>query len=175
MTDRAKERSAFCTRRGLFQFTRMPFGLSGAPSSFCRLMQIVLREHLWKICLSYLDRTQHELLERLRTVLDRLRQAGLKVKPSKCALFRTEIHFLGHQVSIRGIEPMADKIEAIQNWPTPKCLRDVRSFYGLASYYRKFVRNFAAIAEPLSRLSRKQARFEWSSDCLLYTSDAADE
>jgi len=170
MSDRAKERSAFCTRRGLFQFTRMPFGLSGAPSSFCRLMQIILREHLWKICLSYLDdiiifgRTQHELLERLRTVLDRLRQAGLKVKPSKCALFRTEIHFLGHQVSIRGIEPMADKIEAIQNWPTPKCLRDVRSFYGLASYYRKFVRNFAAIAEPLSRLSRKQARFEWSSE-----------
>jgi len=134
MSDRAKERSAFCIRRGLFQLTRMPFGLSGAPGSFCRLMQIILREHLWKICLSYLDdiiifgRTQRQLLERLRTVLDRLRQAGLKVKPSKCALFRTEIHFLGHQVSIRGIEPMADKTEAIQNWPTPKCLRDVRYF-----------------------------------------------
>jgi len=100
----------------------------------------------------------------LRTVLDRLRQAGLKVKPSKCALFRTPIHFLGHQVSIRGIEPTADKIETIQNWPTSKCLRDVRAFYGLASYYRKFVRNFAVTAQPLSRLSRKQARFEWSSE-----------
>jgi len=79
MTDRAKERSAFCTRRGLFHFTRMPFGLSGAPGSFCRLMSIVLRDLLWVICLCYLDdiviyaRTPEELLERLRTVLDRLR------------------------------------------------------------------------------------------------------
>ena len=102
MTDRAKERSAFCTRRGLFHFTRIPFGLSGAPGSFCCLMSIVLRDLLWVICLCYLDdiviyaRTPEELLERLRTVLDRLREVGLKAKPSKCELFRTEIKFLGH-------------------------------------------------------------------------------
>ena len=106
MTDRAKERSAFCTRRGLFHFTRMPFGLSGAPGSFCRLLSIVLlRDLLWVICLCYLDdiviyaRTPEELLERLRTVLDRLHEVGLKAKPSKCELFRTEIKFLGHLVS----------------------------------------------------------------------------
>ena len=170
MTERAKERSAFCTRRGLFQFTRMPFGLSGAPGSFCRLMQIVLRDHLWTICLCYLDdivvfaKTPQELLERLRTVLDRLRQVGLKVKPSKCDLFRTEIKFLGHMVSAYGIEPLPDKIETIQDWPTPKCLRDVRAFFGLASYYRRFVQGFATIAEPLTSLTKKHIHFDWNDE-----------
>ena len=99
MTDRAKERSAFCTRRGLFQFTRMPFGLSGAPGSFCRLMSIVLRDLLWVVCLCYLDdivvfaRLPQKLLKLLRIVLDRLRDVGLKAKPSKCKLFKTEIKF----------------------------------------------------------------------------------
>ena len=104
MTDRAKERSAFCTRRGLFQFTRMPFGLAGAPASFCRLMSNVFKDYLWKICLCYLDdiivfaRTPEELLERLRIILNRLREVGLKVKPSKCVLFKRDIEFLGHLV-----------------------------------------------------------------------------
>jgi len=134
MTDRAKERSAFCTRRGLFHFTRMPFGLSGAPASFCRLMSIVLRDLLWVICLCYLDdiviyaRSPEELLERLRTVLDRLREVGLKAKLSKCELFRTEIKFLNHLVSADGINPMPDKLDAIRDWPVPHCLKDVRSF-----------------------------------------------
>jgi len=96
ITDRAKERSAFCTRRGLFQFTLLPFGLSGTPGSFCRLMSIVLRGLLWVVCLCYLDdivvfaRSPQELLERLRVVLDGLRDVGLKAKPSKCELFKTD-------------------------------------------------------------------------------------
>ena len=94
MTDRAKERSASCTRRRLFQFTRMPFGLAGAPASFCRLMSQVFKDHLWKICLSYLDDILVLLLERLRIILDRLREVGLKVKPSKCVLFKRDIEFL---------------------------------------------------------------------------------
>ena len=125
MTDRAKERSAFCTRRGLFQFTRMPFGLSGAPGSFCRLMSIVLRDLLWVLCLCYLDdivvfaRSPQELLERLRIALDRLRDVGLKANPSKCELFKTEIKFLGHMVSADGINPLPDKLEVIRDWPVP--------------------------------------------------------
>lgn len=170
MTERAKERSAFCTRRGLFHFTRMSFGLAGAPSSFCRLMSIVLRDLLWKVCLCYLDdivifaRTPEELLERLRIVLDRLREVGLKVKPSKCALFKTQINFLGHLISEHGVEPQPEKIKAIQEWPRPKCVRDVRAFYGLASYYRKFVKGFATIAEPLTKLTQKYVHFEWTEE-----------
>ena len=170
LTERAKERSAFCTRRGLFQFTRMPFGLCGAPSTFCRLMEIVLSDLKWRIGLYYLDdiiiyaRSPQELLQRLRTVLDLVREVGLQVKLTKCVLFQTEIHFLGHQVSENGAEPLPDRIEAIQNWPTTHCIRDVRAFFGLASYYRKFVCDFALITEPLSWLTQKQAKFEWTQE-----------
>ena len=170
MTDRAKERSAFCTRRGLYQFTRMSFGLCNAPATFCRLMHHVLRDYLWQICLFYVDdiilfaRTQHELLQRFNLILNRLRDVGLKVKPSKCSLFKTQVAFLGHLVSEHGIDPMPDKLQAIKDWPTPKCLRDVRAFYGLASYYRRFVKSFATKSEALTRLMRKNATFCWTSE-----------
>ena len=169
-SERAKERSAFCTRRGLFCFTRMPFGLSNAPSTFCRLMHIILADLLYIQCLCYLDDiivfadTQEELLERLDNVLTRLRQHGLKAKPSKCVLFKTPIEFLGHLVSADGIEPQPEKLAAIRDWPTPHCLRDVRAFYGLCSYYRRFVRNFADVAEPLSKLTKKGVPFQWTDE-----------
>ena len=87
----------------------------------------------------------------------------MKLKPSKCCLFQTRISFLGHSISADGVEPQTDKLEAIKNFPTPKCVRDVRAFYGLASYYRRFVKNFAKIAEPLSSLTKKtQSKFEWT-------------
>ena len=106
-----------------------------------------------------------ELLERLRTVLDRLSEVGLNVKPSKCELFKTEIKFLGHLVNAHGVSPLPEKLEIIQEWPIPHCLKEVRAFFGLASYYRKFIRNFATIAEPLTRLTRKkQTRFEWTEE-----------
>jgi len=149
----------------------MPFGLSGAPGSFCRLMSIVLRDLLWVLCLCYLDdivvfaRSPQELLERLRIALDRLRDVGLKANPSKCELFKTEIKFLGHMVSADGINPLPDKLEVIRDWPVPPhCLRDVRAFFGLASCYRRFVKGFATIAEPLTRLTRKMARYEWTDE-----------
>jgi len=170
LTERAKERSAFCTKRGLFQFTRMPFGLAGAPASFCRLMSIVLADLLWVICICYIDdlvifaRTEQELLDRLDIVFSRLREVGLKLKPNKCVLFRQEVEFLGHLITADGIQPLPQKLEAIRDWPTPHCIRDVRAFYGLASYYRKFVRNFATIAEPLTRLTRKNATFQWTEE-----------
>jgi len=93
-------------------------------------------------------RTQAELLERLHIVPLRLRDVGLKVKPSKCEFFKTEIQFLGHLVSNQGVQPLPHKVTAIKECPTPHCLRDVRAFYGLAFAYRKFVKGFATIAEP---------------------------
>jgi len=170
MTDRAKERSAFCTRRGLFQFCRMPFGLRGAPATFCRIMAHVLGDHIGKICLCFVDdviifgRTQKELLDRLNQILKRLHEFGLKVKPSKCVLFRTEIKFLGHLFSAVGVQPLPDKVSAISDWATPRCLRDVRAFYGLIGYYRRFIEVFATLAEPLTLLTRKGKTFIWSSE-----------
>jgi len=87
---------------------------------------------------------------------------GLKAKPSKCELFKPEIKFLGYMVNADGIDPLPDKLEAIRDWPVPHCLRDVRAFFGLA--YRRFVKGFATIAEPLTRLTRKMARFEWTEE-----------
>ena len=99
MTGRAKERSAFCTRRGLYQFTRMSIGLCNAPATFCLLMHQVLRNYLRQICFFYVDdiilfaSTQRELLQRFNPILNRLRDVGLKVKPSKCSLFKTQVAF----------------------------------------------------------------------------------
>ena len=95
----------------------------------------------------------------------RLADVGLKVKPSKTVLFKTKIDFLGHMVTAQGVNPMPDKLQAIRDWPIPHCLRDVRAFFGLASYYRRFVRNFASIAEPLTRLTKKNnTSFKWTED-----------
>jgi len=170
MIQRARERSAFCTRRGLYQFTRMPFGLSNAPASFCRLMQIILHDLLYVCCICYLDdiivfgETPEQLIKNLDGVFTRLKEKGLKAKPSKCVLFRSPIDFLCHMVSADGIQPQPDKLVAIRDWPTPHCLRDVRAFYGLASYYRKFVKDFAKIAEPLSRMTKKNTPFTWTDE-----------
>ena len=170
LTERAKERSAFCTRRGLFHFTRLPFGMTGAPSTFCRLMSCVLTDLQWKICLAYLDdviiyaSTHEELIDRLRIVLERLHSVGLKVKPSKCCLMRDYIPFLGHMVTANGIEPQPDKLQALRDWATPRCLKEVRAFYGLASYYRRYVREFATLAETLTRLTKKGCKFYWDEE-----------
>jgi len=129
-----------------------------------------LGDYIGTICHCYLDdiiifaRTQKELLERLDLILKRLHDFGLKVKPSKCVLFRTVIKFLGHLVSAAGVQPLPDKVSAIVDWPTPHCLRDVLAFYGLVGYYRRFIEGFATIAAPLTRLTRKGVRFVWSSE-----------
>jgi len=171
MTQRAIERSAFCTRRGQFEFTRMPFGLKGAPATFCRAMNAVFSDLLWLICGVYLDNiivfaeTPEDLLRNMDIVLERLAKHGFKVKASKCCFFRKEIKYLGHTISQHGIAPLPDRLQAIRDWPTPHCLKEVRSFYGTASYYRRFVKDFAKIAEPLSSLSKQSVRpFKWTDE-----------
>ena len=88
----------------------------------------------------------------------------MKVKPSKCVLFKRDIEFLGRLVSVNGVDPVPDKLKAIRDWPIPHCLRDVRAFFGLASYYRRFLRNFASIAEPLTLLNKKITPSKWTDD-----------
>ena len=120
----------------------MSFGLANAPSSFERLMENVLRGLQWEECLLYMDdiiipsSTVQEGLVRLEHILERLKQACLKCKPSKCVLFQKEIKFLGHVVSPAGIATDPNKISSVQNWPTPRNQKEVKSFLGLCSFYR---------------------------------------
>jgi len=137
-------------------------------------MRIVLSDLLYIQCLCYLDDiiafadSPEQLIERLDNVFSCLRHYGLKAKSSKCVLFKSPIDFLGHLVSADDIEPQPDKLNAIRNWSTPHCFRDVRAFYGLFSYYRKFVKNFASIAETLSRMTRKNTPFTWTDEAQLF-------
>lgn len=104
-------------------------------------------------------------LERLKLVLTRLMNAGLKLKPSKCALMQRSVSFLGHVVSAEGIGTDPNKIRDIVNWPTPQNLKEVRAFVGICGYYRRYVENFAAVAKSLYQLTEKNHKFEWTQDC----------
>ena len=171
MNDDARAKSAFVTTSGLYEWNVLPFGLCNAPSTFERLMDFVLAGLRWETLLVYLDdvivfgKTVSESISRLAEVLTRFRGAGLKLKPSKCNLFQTKVQYLGHVVSAEGIHTDPAKIEAIEDWPTPVTKTQVRSFLGLAQYYRRFVQGFSSIAAPLHKLAEKSARFVWTEDC----------
>ena len=151
----------------------MPFGLCNAPATFERLMELVLSGLNWKACLIYLDdvivfgKDFDSALFNLEAVWTRMRQANLRLKPSKCALFRSRVPFLGHVVTRKGVEVDPAKTEAVDKWPEPENVKDVRSFLGLASYYRRFIKDFATIAAPLVALTKKecQKRVIWTPAC----------
>ena len=158
---RDAHKTTFITRHGSFQFRVLPFGLCNAPATFERLMDLVMAGLSYEICLVYLDdiivfsKDLSTHLLRLELIFIRLEAAGLKLKPSKCHLLQTKVLFLGHVVTANGISTDPDKIVTVETWPTPKNLRDVRAFIGLCSYYRRYVRDFATVAEPLHALTKK--------------------
>eukprot|EP00731_Ephydatia_muelleri_P013103 Em0007g413a len=166
-----QEKTVFVTPYGLFQFRVMPFGLTNAPATFQRLMEKVLSGLHWTTCLVYLDdilifsATVEDHLVRLRDVLDRLKNAGLKIKPSKCHLMRKSIKYLGHVVSEHGIKTDPEKTRCVADWPTPSNAHELRQFLGLAGYYRRFVKNFAVIAAPLFHLTENHQAWNWTLQC----------
>ena len=145
MDDKSTPKTAFATHAGLFEFRKIPFGLAHAPSTFQRLMHAVLRGLQYLICLVYQDdiifsKTFEDHLLHLNDVFTRLRSANVKLKPSKCSFGRPGVEYLGHLVSRDCSSPDPAKIAAFKEFPIPRCTRDVRSFLGLASYYRRFIK-----------------------------------
>ena len=166
-----RQKTAFCTTEGLFEFKVMPFGLCNAPATFQRLMDFVLAGLQWSHCLVYIDdviilgRDFETHLQNLQAVLHRLHESGLKVQPSKCAFLQPRVNYLGHVISREGIAADPNKIEKVASWPTPASTQDVQRFLGFANYYRRFIKDFAEIAKPLHRLTERTNRFCWDDKC----------
>ncbi len=160
MKEEDKEKTAFITHEGLYQWKVMPFGLTNAPATFQRTMQLVLGELFYTIAPVYIDdiivhsKTFDEHIENLEKVFKKIREANLKFGPEKCKFCFEEIKFLGHIVGKDGIKTDPAKIEKVKNYPRPTNITQLRGFLGLAKYYRKFIKNFAKIAKPLNDLTK---------------------
>ena len=164
-------KTAFRTRYGHYEFLVMPFGLTNAPAAFMDLMNRIFHQYLDRFVVVFIDdilvysKTREEHDEHLRIILQTLREKQLYAKLSKCEFWLEEISFLGHIVSGDGIKVDSKKIESILDWKPPKNPTEVRSFLGLAGYYRRFVKGFLLIAAPLSKLLQKNVKFVWSDKC----------
>ena len=172
LSDEAKPKTAFVPggpHGAKYEFNRCPFGLSQAPAYFQRLVHEVLKGitfafgYLDDILIFSPDNKTH--LEHLEVVFQRLREADLKLKASKCNFFKKHIQYLGHLVSGEGIEPLPEKLEAVRKMPPPTTPREIRQFLGLVGYYRKFVPKFADIARPLTNLTKLDVPYEWTNRC----------
>lgn len=157
-----KEKTAFSTLWGHYQWNRMPFGLCNAPSTFQRLMNCILSSLTNESCYVYLDdiivfikNNVNEHIARLRKVFDRLQKHNLKLKSSKCSFIMKEVSYLGHIFSEEGAKPDPTKREAIRTYPTPRNVKDIRAFLCLVGFYRRFIKNFSATAKPLTKLLKK--------------------
>ena len=143
---------------GFYEFQNMPFGLCNAPATFQRLMEHALRDLHLEWCIVYVDDivifacTFREHLKRMRAVFQRLREAGLKLKPSKCEWFKESLPYLGHVVDQDGIHPDPKKVKFIQGWPVPRTVTEVRQFIGAANHYRRFIKDYSRLAKPMRKL-----------------------
>ena len=161
-------KTAFRTQRGHFEFVVMPFGVTNAPSTFQRMMNSLFKEDLDDFVLVYLDdilvfsTTLEEHIRHIRKALEKLRTAKLYARLHKCAFFQRRVEYLGFDVSADGIQPSPEKVKAIVEWPQPQSVRDVRSFLGLASFYRRFIKQFSRKARPLTDLTRDNVMWQWN-------------
>jgi hypothetical protein len=168
MTPEDQTKTAFTTYRGLFEFTVMPFGLTNAPAVFQRMMNSVLDGLQHKFAVPYIDdiivysKSIEEHIEHLEIVFRRLAEEGLMLNPDKCVYLRQEISYLGHIVSAEGLKPDPAKIQSVVDMQAPTSVKEIRRFLGLTGYYRKFIQNYAKIAQPMTVLTKKNIQFHWN-------------
>jgi len=167
-----EEKTVCRTRYGSYEFLVMPFGLTNAPATFCTLMNDIFREWLDDFVVVYIDdiliysSSLEEHAKHLRKVFQRLRENKLYAKLEKCKFGVTEVDFLGHRITQQGLMMDDHKVKAILDWEPPKSVPALGSFLGLASYYRKFIKNFAKIAAPLTNLLKKfTVTYDWDEAC----------
>ena len=155
-------------RSGLFEWLVMPFGLTNAPSTFMRVMTQVLKPFLGKFVVVYFDdilifsQSLQDHLSHVEQVLKVLRAEQLYINRDKCSFMKKSVKFLGFIISDEGVEADPAKVQAIQNWPTPQNFSEVRSFHGLATFYRRFIRSFSTIMAPITECL-KEKKFLWST------------
>lgn len=170
ISEKSKPLTAF-SFYGHYEYCRMPMGLKGAPATFQRLMNNVLVGLQGLKCFVYLDdiiiygNSLQDHNSKLIDIFSRLRQSGLKLQPQKCEFLRKEITYLGHIISEDGVKPDVNKIKAVLDFPVPTNEKQLKSFLGLASYYRRFMKNFSQIAYPLNNLLKKNVTFDWNALC----------
>ena len=170
MEEASKQYTAFHTPSGAYHFNRMSFGLQGAPATWNRCINQILRKQIGRIAYIYLDDAciyaenfdQH--LKNVEEILSEFKEAGVKIGLPKCSFAKSSVKFLGHIVSAAGVRPDPGNIQAMANFPRPTTVRRVRGFLGACGYYRRFIANFAGIAAPLTELTRKNTRFHWSEE-----------
>ncbi|GBG86840.1 hypothetical protein CBR_g42123 [Chara braunii] len=169
-----QHKTVFKTHDGLYKFTVMPFGLTKAPATFQSLMSKVLREQIGRFMVVYLDdilifsKSMEEHIKYFEEVFIILKKTQLHLNLEKSEFGRDSVIYPGHRLSAADLEPEATKVEVIRNWPQPANIRELRSFLGLASYYRKFVPHFSIVARPLSRLTNSKQTFVVTTDASQY-------
>ena len=157
------------THQGLYQYTRLPFGIASALAIFKRLMDTILQGIQGVVC--YIDdilvtgKDQEEHLQNLNEVFSRLEKHGFRLKREKCTLLAKSVEYLGHSITKDGISALPDKVEAIAKAPQPTNVQELRSFLGLLNYYGKFIRNLATILHPLNQLLQTNRKWNWTQEC----------
>ena len=170
MSQEDAHKTAFSTPYGHFQFKRRPFGLKNAPATFQRLMNSVLSGLQGIELFVYLDdiviysRSLQEHESKFNKLMERLRNAKLRLQPDKCEFLRHEVNYLGHIISEDGVKPDPKKIEAVSKFPRPKKVKNIKQFLGLAGYYRRFIPDFSKVAKPLTQLLKKDTPFKWAEN-----------
>lgn len=165
-----KEKTAFVTPDGHYEFNVLGMGLCNSPSTFQRLMYKALRGLMWTVCMAYMDdiiifsKDFESHLSHIEQVLEQLEKANLKIKPQKCTFATHRLLFLGHIVDGHGVSPNPELLKAVHDFPEPKTVKQVQAFLGLTGYYRRFIENYSNIAKPLSQLTKADVKFEFAEE-----------
>lgn len=171
LEENSRDYTSFQTEQGSYRFTRVPFGLKIAPNSFARMMSLAFSGLTPEKAFLYMDDlivigcSEKHHLNNLQSIFENCRKYNLKLNPKKCSFFKHEVTYLGHKCTTEGVTIDDSKINAIMRYPVPKNPDETKRFVAFANYYRKFIKDFASLTQPMNKLTRKNVKFQWNNDC----------